>query len=261
MPTFDLRDLKQIEGLGTIIHQTEMSSTSDVAKEILLVSFMEVAFPMLVICDRQTSGRGQPGKSWLSNEQSLTFTWCVHIESVPQANRPLLPLIAGVSVCEALESIGISDAKLKWPNDVLIDRKKVCGILVEKIGSGNDSWFLIGIGINVNQSEQELEALGQSNSAFPPGSLKAHCGQDLNLQSLLNSVCRCLAHNAAKEIQWSEHCASLFDFRDEQIKFTKPDGEEVFGTFQGVNPTGKLQLVVEGKIQRFASGQIGIVAN
>ena len=256
MPTFDLRDLKQIEGLGTIIHQTEMASTSDVAKEILLVSFMEVAFPMLVLCDRQTLGRGQPGKSWLSNEQSLTFTWCIPVESVPQANRALLPLIAGVSVCEAIGSMGIKRARLKWPNDILIDRKKVCGILVEKISTAEQSWFLIGVGINVNQTEKEIDALGSSDFAFPPGSLKTHFHSDIELQTLLLSLTQQLAENTTKETQWNERCENHFDFLGAPIRFTKPEGVEVVGTFKGVDTNGRIRIEVEGQIQSFTSGQL-----
>jgi BirA family biotin operon repressor/biotin-[acetyl-CoA-carboxylase] ligase len=260
MSSFDPMNLKQLEGLGTIIHQTEMPSTNDVAKHTLLNDPSEITFPLLVICDRQTSGRGQPGKTWQSDEHSLTFTWCVPVESVPSANQTLLPLIAGVSVCEAIESKGISDAKLKWPNDVLIQRRKVCGILVEKIVSGDNSWLLVGIGINVNQTKNETDALDQSNSAFPPGSLRVHRGKEVEVQSLLRSICHRLAENASKKTQWSERCNSLFDFRDEQINFTKPDGGEVVGTFQGVDSMGKLRLDVNGELQLFASGQIGIVA-
>ncbi len=232
-----------------------MSSTSDIAKEILLSDSLDVELPLLILCDEQTSGRGQTGRVWQSNRESLTFTWCVSVESIPTANQCLLPLIAGVSICEAIESLGIVEAKLKWPNDILIQRKKVCGILVEKIPSGDQSWFLIGIGINVNQSKLDFEKLDESKFTFPPGSLKAHCGHEFDLQTVLLTTVKRLVENTKKENQWTEHFCDRFDFLGERITFTKANGEEVQGIFSGVDSTGSLQLEIDGVVQSFLSGR------
>ncbi len=257
MSSFNLQELKQFEGIGTLIHQSTMSSTSDIARETLLNGSATSSFPMLVLCNQQTSGRGQPGKSWQSNRQSLTFTWCVPTESIPSPNQPLLSLIAGISVCEAINSLGISAARLKWPNDVLIDRQKVAGILVEKISSGNQACFLVGVGINVNQSANDIESLNDVAAAFPPGSLKVHLGSEIEMQTLLIAVINRLADNATLETQWEEHCGSRFDFLGEQITFTKAGGEQVSGIFKGVDSTGRIQIDVDGELQFFASGQLG----
>jgi len=255
MPNFDLQSIEQFRSVGTVFHETSMPSTSDAAKQTLLTD-PAIKLPLLVLCDHQTAGRGQPGKSWESNTQSLTFTWCVAANSVPKEIHGLLPLIAGASVCEAIDSIGIDGSKLKWPNDVLIYQKKVCGILVEKISVGDDAYFLFGIGINVNQTAAEIAAIGALDSSFPPSSLQASLGKQIQLQNLLENVLRHLHENAAAKINWAQRLNDRFEFLGEPVSFTKPDGVIVSGTFHGVDDSGRIKIEVEGTTQLFTSGQV-----
>lgn len=234
-----------------------MPSTSDMAKQKLLEG-TSAELPMLVLCDQQTSGRGQPGRSWHSNSQSLTFTWCVAAESIPSANHALLPLIAGLSVCDAVESIGVSNAKLKWPNDILIDRQKVCGILVEKISSNNQTWFLIGIGVNVSQTADELELMGGANSSFPPGSLRLFVEKEIPIQLVLQKTVQHLQENMAARKDWPQLLADRFEFLGESIEFSKADGVVVSGIFLGIDVSGQIKIEIDGKTHCFTSGQLGL---
>jgi BirA family transcriptional regulator, biotin operon repressor / biotin---[acetyl-CoA-carboxylase] ligase len=100
-----------------------------------------------VIAGEQRSGRGRLGRSWLSPEGGLATSIVLR----PHANSlRLLPAIASVSVHNAISKMGVTPS-IKWPNDVLISGKKVCGILIENgFTSGNLVYSIIGIGINVN---------------------------------------------------------------------------------------------------------------
>ena len=255
MSSFKLQNFAHFEGVGTIVHEVSMPSTSDVAKSKLRQN-AEIRMPLLVLCDQQTAGRGQRENTWESDHDSLTFTWCISVDSVPAANHPLLPLITGISVCEAIESIGIANAKLKWPNDVLIDRQKVCGILVEKISSAGQAWFLIGVGINVNQTAAAMKSLTSSSSSFRPGSLRTFLKSEIQIQSLLENVLSRLHENTSAQRDWSQDLDGRFDFLGEQIKFTKPDGNVVVGFFRGVDELGRIKIDVEGETNLFTSGQL-----
>ncbi len=97
----------------------------------------------MVQADRQTSGKGRMDRSWESPPGNLYFSLCTEKTS-------LLPLRASVAVAQSLEEIGISPS-LKWPNDVIVDEKKICGILTEVV----EDRGIIGIGLNVRSAPIE----------------------------------------------------------------------------------------------------------
>ena len=100
----------------------------------------------LVLCARQTAGRGRRGRSWLSQEGALCMSLIVR-PAFPMALAPRYVLALAVGVCRALQAFG-AQAGVKWPNDVLVSGKKLSGILCEADVSG---FVAAGIGVNVNQ--------------------------------------------------------------------------------------------------------------
>lgn len=106
----------------------------------------------VLIALAQTSGRGRLSRSWSTPQEScLAISMAVPLRGNP-ADWGLIPLAAGVGVVYAFDTFGVH-CQLKWPNDVLIDQRKVAGILVE----ATTSTAVIGVGINVTQTEAELE--------------------------------------------------------------------------------------------------------
>lgn len=125
--------------------------------------------PLLLVADRQTSGRGRAGRPWRATPQDcLTFSLAWRFE------RPLhallgLPLAVGVALAEALEVFGVP-AQLKWPNDVLRDGAKLAGILIETASdgrSGHATWAVIGIGLNLEVPPGLEEELQRAVGAAP----------------------------------------------------------------------------------------------
>ncbi|MBK5233502.1 MAG: biotin--[acetyl-CoA-carboxylase] ligase [Thermoleophilia bacterium] len=105
----------------------------------------------LVTSEGQTGGRGRQGRPWLSPAGALAYSVVLRRSvEVPST----LPLQVGVTVCEAIESLGVERAQIKWPNDVWIEGRKVAGILVE--ASPQDGWAVIGIGLNVAVPQEEF---------------------------------------------------------------------------------------------------------
>jgi BirA family transcriptional regulator, biotin operon repressor / biotin---[acetyl-CoA-carboxylase] ligase len=122
----------------------EADSTNDVAAA-------EPARNLVVIAEHQTAGRGRLGRTWETPPgAALTFS-AVFDPVVDAVWWPVIPLAAGVAVAQAIGG----QARLKWPNDVLLGEEKVCGILVDRLAT-TPPYAVIGIGINVDQRREEL---------------------------------------------------------------------------------------------------------
>jgi BirA family biotin operon repressor/biotin-[acetyl-CoA-carboxylase] ligase len=112
---------------------------------------------LAVIADRQTAGRGRLGRSWASPPGVGLYTSILLRPTLPTGQVPLLTLVAGLAVAEAIENVTGLAPRLKWPNDLLVDGKKVGGILTETASvESRVSYVAVGIGINVRQEAQDL---------------------------------------------------------------------------------------------------------
>jgi len=126
----------------------QIGSTNDVARE-----WAESGGPhgAIVITEEQTAGRGRFAHRWQAPpETGLLFSLIVSLDKIRAEMLNILPLTIGVAVAEALEKFGVPEVKLKWPNDVLINGRKVAGILSEAIWNGQTPVLaIVGIGLNV----------------------------------------------------------------------------------------------------------------
>lgn len=137
----------------------------------------------MVLAEMQADGRGRLGRQWFSeNSSGIYFTLILRPE-LPPASAPVLTLMAGVSLAVVAESITPGMVDLRWPNDLLINGKKCAGILVEmRAEPQRIDHVLLGIGINVNQTEfpEDLET--------PPSSLLLEAGRPIPRTDLLISL-------------------------------------------------------------------------
>jgi len=126
-----------------ILHFNRVTSTQEIAKMILKEN-------VVVVADEQTSARGRYGRTWISPYGGL---WLTVILKDRKEN--IITLAAGVAVVKALKNMGV-DAKIKWPNDILVHGKKAAGILAEIYGDH----LLLGIGINLeNEIPEEIKEI------------------------------------------------------------------------------------------------------
>src|SRR5262249_46624313 len=111
----------------------------------------------------QTAGRGQYGRSWQAPPGSSVLMSVLLFPPVELRRPALLTAWAAVSVCETILGLANLQARIKWPNDVLVHGKKVCGILIEQRTNGHPDFPLatvVGIGLNVTQSADMFEQAG-----------------------------------------------------------------------------------------------------
>ncbi|HNB51668.1 MAG TPA: biotin--[acetyl-CoA-carboxylase] ligase [Anaerolineales bacterium] len=208
----------------------------------------------VVIADEQTAGRGRTGRRWLTPRGAAL---AVSVILYPQVEPESLALINGLgalAISDALATWGLA-SQIKWPNDVLLNGRKVAGILPEAQWMGETlRGVVLGMGINVRR-----EAAPPAEKVhFPAGSVEEALGQPLARERLLREGLFALKHwvgclEAPSFVQtWEERLA----FRGELVKILLPVGDPVVGTLLGLTRQGNLRLRVNDKIQVFSAGEI-----
>lgn len=112
---------------------------------------------LVVVAEHQTAGRGRLDRTWVTPAgAALTFSLLVSPGEVPVARWPWLPLVTGLGVVEGVRRAAGVEACLKWPNDVLVGDLKLAGILAERVERPTGAVAVVGVGLNVSSSRQEL---------------------------------------------------------------------------------------------------------
>ncbi|MFO1500541.1 MAG: biotin--[acetyl-CoA-carboxylase] ligase [Verrucomicrobiota bacterium] len=190
-----------------------------------------------VRADTQSAGRGRFQRSWISDRGGLWLSAVVPLAPRSPA-APMLPLAAGLAVSDALQAIGVKDLRMRWPNDLLVGRRKLAGLLVDQIVPGR---AIVGIGINVANAPQEQDAAlnGQvarlSDLVSPVPSLANLTERVLRaLEAVWNEVERAGPEGLLPRINalWPMPIPVQLDL----------DGEMVTGEFAGVDARGRLRF-------------------
>ena len=136
--------------LKRIFHFNELDSTSAFLKRGRF-SLRNFTF---VSCDFQTNGHGRMGRTWVSPEgENLMFSVLIKDKALVN-NFSFLSLCSAVSILKVLQKLGLENVSIKWPNDVYVNGKKICGILLESVADNNQmSSVIVGIGLNVNTTD------------------------------------------------------------------------------------------------------------
>jgi len=152
-----------------------LSSTNDKARELA----KNRKYNLIVTAEKQKRGRGRFGRKWSSGLGGLYMTVLLKEESLD--NVRYLTFIAGVSVAKTIKKFTNLNAKVKWPNDVLINNKKICGILTETV-TGKENYALVGIGVNVNQEKFSKSITNIATS------LKIDTNKNFNIKNISKTI-------------------------------------------------------------------------
>lgn len=217
----------------------EIGSTNDEALQWLEEGAEDLS---LVIADSQTKGRGRLTRKWVTlSGTSLAFSIVLRpLHHQAGQRTSLYAPLCGLAVHSALiNQFGLT-AQIKWPNDVLLDREKCCGILVETSWTGNElNGIVAGIGINISQGSLPPDVL------FPATWVEKHTNEKVDRFSLLAGVIsemvKWRAKLGSREFYqvWSDNLA----FKGEQVKIIQEDRSEITGKEMGIDPSGNLLLL------------------
>ncbi|WNW12115.1 bifunctional biotin--[acetyl-CoA-carboxylase] ligase/biotin operon repressor BirA [Pseudomonas sp. DTU_2021_1001937_2_SI_NGA_ILE_001] len=253
-----LHDVAVIQAAGTppgwsVVALESVDSTNAEAARLIA---SDIALPALVVAERQTAGRGRRGRQWISPfAENLYFSVLLRIEG---GMRQLegLSLLVGLAVVEVLRETGVAAAGLKWPNDILVGRRKLAGILLELMGDPADvCHVVIGVGINVN-----MQQAAEVDQAWTSVRLETGRLSDRNV----------LAGRLAERLQMhlARHQRDGFSaFQDEWERNHLWQGREVSllsgverieGVVLGIDALGALRLEVNGVEKSFSGGELSL---
>ena len=192
----------------------------------------------------QTQGRGQQGAKWISEPgKNLTFSVLKKFENLPSEYHFLLNMEVSLAIFRALKKLYIPDLAVKWANDILSSKKKICGILIENtLPKEQISSSIIGIGLNVNQVF--------FNDLPNVSSLQKIMGHPFDLEEVLLLICQELEVSLKSlsptrfETMLDEYHTYLFR-KDKPSTFEYPNGERFMGYIRGVSHNGQLQVEQE----------------
>ena len=210
---------------------------------------------MVVVADYQTAGKGCGTNSWESERgKNLTFSMLIHPTDIPASQQFRITEVVSVALCEVLERylLTVPEPSIKWPNDIYMGDKKICGVLIENRLQGNvivDS--IIGIGLNVNQTEFVSDAPN-------PVSLRQLLGREIDREALLHDFLETLETVSSSETTYSAYRNKLFRM-GKQAVFSDETGR-FEGTIQDVETDGRLLIKdLSGQARRYAFKEVQFV--
>ena len=232
-----------------VVHYLKLSSTMAIAREEALAGAVEGT---VIIAEEQTAGKGRLERQWVSPRGSIALSVILYPNP---SDLPSLIMVASLAVVKAIESVTGLKPQIKWPNDILINGKKVCGILVESgIRDRNRTYAVIGIGINVNV---ETGSIGEV--LLPATSLSDEMGREVSRPELVK---RLLVEMERLYLLAQDNGVVYQEWRDSLETLGKrvraSSGGVVYeGIAESVERNGSLMIRCrDGSLRRFAAGDV-----
>lgn len=246
---------KQHPWLKRVEFHEVIDSTNLRAKHIAIESEEE---DVLIVADRQDAGRGRLGRTWLSESGTGLWSSLLLRPNIEPEAAFQLTLIAAVSVARAIEQVTQLEAKIKWPNDILVNKRKVCGILTEMSAEWQHvNYLVLGIGINVNQTAfpEEIAAIASS--------LALELGQAVNRLALLEAMIEALDYYRVALVDENRSAELLQVYREKSATLgqrVKVIGkEERIGTALDMNEAGALYVAFEDGTKGYVNhGEVSV---
>ncbi len=209
----------------------------------------------VILAEKQTLGRGRKDRVWYSlPDTNLTFSVLLNNNKFLARNYTLINYAASLAVAASIENLYQLKTEVKWPNDVLINGKKISGILIEASSQGNQiEKFVVGIGINVNQSSF------QGNFNYQPTSIKIELDRNVERERLLAEILnnfegfleKLKNHKTEVINDWKSKCKMI----GERISLVENDTEK-FGIFYDIDDDGFLLLKTKEGIEKIHYGDL-----
>jgi BirA family biotin operon repressor/biotin-[acetyl-CoA-carboxylase] ligase len=209
---------------------------------------------LVVVAEHQTAGRGRLDRTWETPARAaLTFSVLLR-PRVPPAEWPWLPLMTGYAVSRGLREAGV-DVGLKWPNDVLIGDAKVGGILVERVESPSGPAAVVGVGINVSTTREELPIEAATSLALEAGTAPNRTEVLLWVLGALREEYDAwqAGGTAALHAAYLRSCVTV----GRDVRVDLPDGRSFTGRATGIDAGGR--LTVDGPDGEVAVGAGDVV--
>lgn len=231
-----------------------LASTNEFATQLLRKQ--NVREGTLITTKHQFQGKGQAGNSWSSNpNENIAMSVLLRPSFLKPINQFYLNILAALAVRKALIQFVNLPIDVKWANDILIDRKKVCGILIQNTLSGEQiTNTIVGIGVNINQTSFEAHLTKATSLA-----LETEANYDIKL--VIEAICQQLEHYYAIlkaeqfELLRQRYFEHLYQF-EEWAWYKRPTGTPFKGKIVDLSPIGALMVARESGVETFGLKEI-----
>ena len=236
-----------------------IDSTNDEIKRRIDDAATPLKEGLVISAGLQSAGRGRSGHTWSSPAgSSVATSLLIRPDGVDQQVIPLITIHAAVAVCRLMDSLIPSAARIKWPNDVLLNNKKVSGILVERILSHDESYIIIGIGVNVSRGSYPPELSDHAVSIEEAGGLSP--SHDSIIRGIwerfdeLYGSFRVAQDLSAVRLYYNDHLINL----GRRVIVKDPRGEYE-AVARSIDDTGRLEIETDKGEHKFIdSGEVSV---
>jgi BirA family biotin operon repressor/biotin-[acetyl-CoA-carboxylase] ligase len=208
--------------------------------------------PTLVIAGWQEAGVGRDARRWESPTGGLYLSWVAAGNEIP--DLAVLPMAAAVAARQSIHSLGIERAAIKWPNDILVDGKKLAGILIH-VRHGEVVWATVGVGINLTATPKIA-----AGALRPATSVADHLPvrnprrwRERLVSVFVDELAAGVDQPGGVLEHWREN---LVHRPGDEIEVRRGDGSEIRGTFIGVTNQGHLRLEIDGNQETITTGDV-----
>lgn len=236
----------------------ELIPIIDSTNQYLLDRVNELESGSVCIAEYQAKGRGRRGREWVSPFGSNLYMSMFWRLDAGMAAAMGLSLVVGVAIVEALEKLGLNGVKLKWPNDLYYQDRKLAGILVEMSGqAGGAANLVIGMGMNLMMSDQ-TEGITQPWASLTEVADKEHIDRNQLAITMINTLNSALSDYEIYGMSgFVERWNRLDNFLGRPIKLIMGP-REITGIAKGINEQGAVLLETENGVESFIGGEISL---
>jgi BirA family transcriptional regulator, biotin operon repressor / biotin---[acetyl-CoA-carboxylase] ligase len=254
LTALELCPLLGTHDLGQVLHCFDaVASTNDVAKRLAEEG---ADHGEVVMAERQTAGRGRRGREWVSPPGRNAYLSAILRPELPPQRAAELTLVAAVALCHAVRRAGV-DAGIKWPNDLVVGGRKLCGILTELAADPDQvQWVVVGAGVNVNATAADLPGELRETAT----SLAIERGQPVPRAlfaaaslTLLEEWLDLHAERGFAPIR--DEWRVLSDTLGREVRVTT-DGREIEGLAEDLDASGALLVRAAGRLEVVHSGDV-----
>lgn len=250
----DLRNLLSDVPLSDLRYFDTIGSTNDEA-----IAWAEQDAPdgAIVAANEQTKGRGRNQRVWITRpDQALAFSVIFRPAAAEAKRLAFYSPMSALAVCAMLEKLGLKPL-IKWPNDVLLNRKKISGILVEGIWQGSEMKAIVsGIGINIASNSLSLS----DHVLFPASSIEQELGKTVSRWEVLREVLLGLFFWRSRILseEFVQAWESRLAFQGEMVRIEQNEQLPVIGKLDGIDhESGNLRIITaSGKIELIQAGDV-----
>lgn len=236
-------------------HFETIDSTNKKAKELAVAG---AEHGTLVTADAQQAGIGRRGRSWSSEKETGIYMSMLLRPRIATDKASMLTLVAALAVESAIAEMLQCQPMIKWPNDIVLNKKKICGILTELALNGTEiDYVVIGIGINANNKEFPEEIVQTASSLF------LELNEEIDTELLITEIWKQFAVYYEQFLETEDLTLLKEEYekalvnKEEKVKVLDPLGEYI-GVARGITNTGELIVDTEGEIRYVSSGEVSV---